>query len=368
MILKGGIHIKGSIEKRGENSYRLNVSGGFNFKGERIIHRRTIPAEGKTEKSRRKKAENELAKFIAEIERGEFHDVKDIKLKDFADMWLKHYGKHNLAKRTYARYEDLLQGRIIPELGHKKLTEIRPPHLVEFYESLMQEGTRKDSRSGGLSPTTITQIHRILSSMFNTAIRWEMVYSNPVEKVKPPKQKRAHVDYYNKEQTDKLMVALAKEPLKYRAMITLALVTGARRGELAALEWSDIDFNKGALKINKSAQYLGTEGMFLSDTKNTHSDREIYLPDFVTELLKEYRREWVEKKMKLGDKWQEEKDDFTDEYINTWKGKELLFTTWNGWPMHINTISKWFQKFLVRHGLPKIKFHALRHTVNASLR
>ena len=353
--------MKGSVEKRGENSYRLIVSGGFDSQGKRIIHRKTVQVEGKTDRSKKKNAENELAKFLAEIERGEFYDVKNIKLKDFADMWLTKYGKHNLAKRTYIRYEELINNRIIPDLGHKKLTEIRPHQLIKFYDSLQEEGARKDGKKGGLSPTTIIQIHRILSSMYNTAVRWEMAHSNPVERVKPPKKKRVEVDYYDEAQTEKLVKALREEPLKYQVFITLALVTGARRGELAALEWTDIDFEGSIININKSAHYIEGEGMSLSETKNTHSDRKVSVPDFAIDLLKEYRKQWLEIKLKIGDKWQE-KDDLSQDYLETWEGKELLFTTWNGWPVHINSLSKWFRKFLERHDLPRIKLHALRHT------
>ncbi|MGM0653699.1 MAG: site-specific integrase, partial [Bacillota bacterium] len=85
-------------------------------------------------------------------------------------------------------------------LGNKKITEIRPAQLVEFYDSLQENGARKDGKEGGLSPATITQVHRILSSMFNTVIRWELMHSNPAEKVKPPKAKRVQVDNYNEEQ------------------------------------------------------------------------------------------------------------------------------------------------------------------------
>lgn len=353
--------MKGSIEKRGENSYRLIVSGGHNSAGKRIMHRKTVHVEGKTESSRRRKAEKELAIFLAEVERGEFYSNKKIKLNDFADLWLQHHGKNNLSQRTFARYKELISGRIIPTLGHKKITEIRPAQLVEFYDSLQENGARKDGKEGGLSPATITQVHRILSSMFNTAIRWELMHSNPAEKVKPPKAKRVQVDSYNEEQVGKLLKALEHEPTNYRVIVSLAVVTGARRGELAALEWSDVDFENGTITINKTAQYLKGIGTFLSNTKTEYSDRVVSLPAFMVDLLRIYRKEWLANKLKLGDSWQAD-NGLSKEYLDTWKDRELLFTTWNGWPMNVNTISKWFPKFLSRHGLPRIKFHALRHT------
>lgn len=351
--------MNGSIERRGKKSFRLTVSGGFDSSGKRIRHQRTIKVQATTEKGQAEEAEKALAAFVLEIERGEFFGAGKMTLKEFAELWLQDYGKHSLAPKTYFRYKEIIEGRINDSLGHIKLEQLRPAHLVKFYSQLQEDGSRKDGKGGGLSGKTIQQHHRILSSIFSTACQWEAMRSNPASRVKPPKVQKANVNFYDEEKAEALLNALQQEPFKYQVMVAIALVTGCRRQELFALTWGDINFENRTITINKAAQYLSGRGMFLKSTKNTESERDVPIPAFTLELLKAYRKAWIADKMKIGEQWQLDKK---DKYSEEWKGLEPLFITWNGFPMHIDTITKWFPKFLDRHGLPRINFHALRHS------
>lgn len=349
----------GSIEKRGKNSWRLVVSCGLDGEGNQIKKTKSVTVNtdcpeksckgcAKITRCRaRKEAEQALAEFVLEIEKGTFVAPSKLTFKDFVERWLRDYAETNLAPKTLFRYRQLLDSRIFPAMGHLKIEQIRPVHLLEFYKNLQEDGIRLDGKPGKLSERTILHHHRLLSTIFNDAVEWQVIPSNPAARVKPPKVKKKQVPCYDEQQTAALLEALEKAPLKYRAMVALDLATGVRRGELMGLEWKDVDFEKGTITVRRAAQYLPGKGTFEKDPKNETSKRTIAVPGSVMALLKEYRKVWLENRLKVGDLWQ---------------GSDRLFTTWDGKPMHPDTITKWFPQFLAKNGLPHINFHALRHT------
>ena len=118
---KGGdARVVGNIEKRGENSYRLRVSGGYTGEGKRITYKKTIQTKSK------KEAQKELALFISEIETGQALSAKKMRFKDYANFWLNNYAIPNLSPKTYERYNSMLKSRILPYLGNMYLDKIQP--------------------------------------------------------------------------------------------------------------------------------------------------------------------------------------------------------------------------------------------------
>ncbi len=330
----------GNIEKRGEGKYRLTVSAGTDANGKRIRHRRTVEAANDRE------AEKLLMLYLAELEGTHYYEPERLRLAEFANKWLAEYAK-NLAPKTYERYKAIFESRITPALGHLTMDKIKPLHIVEFLNSLQRDGARLDGKPGGLSEQTILHHHRVLSVVFNTAVQWGVMRENPMPRVKPPRVRKTKAAAYDEKQTAAMLEALEKEPLKYRVLIHLALVTGLRRGELMGLEWRDIDFQKNTLEVNRASQSLAGYGTFTKEPKTEESKRLVSLPLPTVQLLKEYRKEWLEEKIKIGD---------------LWKGSERLWVTWDGRPAHAQTPTHWFPKFLKRHGLPHLNFHGLRHT------
>ena len=155
----------------------------------------------------------------------------------------------------------------------------------------------------------------------------------------------------DEKQAAHLLDCLQNEPLKYRAMITLLLYSGMRRGELCGLTWSDVDFEENIIDINKSSLYVTGSGTIEDTTKTFSSQRVIKIPSPVMEILHEHRREQLGKRLALGDKWED-------------SGK--VFTQWNGSPIYPRTVTSWFAEFVKRNDLPHVSIHSLRHT-NATL-
>lgn len=344
----------GSIEKRGKNSYRLTVSEGFDLSGKPMIHRKTVHGT-------KKDAEVELAKFVTEVQNGLVIDGKSLKFSEFTEIWKRDYGSKELAPSTYKRYCRMLETRLLPYFGHFYINKIKPTDIMKFYDLLEKDTqlVRKKGNNGSknkkpLSGKTILEHHRLLRAMLHKAVYWQLIVSNPAERVQSPKARKPKRRSYDDEQTKILLENLEQlsiEDTRYKVAIILTVFTGVRLGELMGLEWQDVDFKNGIISINRSSQYLADMGVFTKVPKTESSIREIAIPEFIISLLEEYKL-WYEEQKSI--------------YGELWTNSDRLFVQADGKPMHPSTISKWFVKYVGQIGLPVINFHGLRHT-NASL-
>jgi integrase len=192
--------------------------------------------------------------------------------------------------------------------------------------------------------------HRIISSILNDAVQWQVIYSSPAARVKPPKVPKKQAKCYDEEQMATLLAALDQLPskhLKYCAMVELALTTGLRRGELGGLEWKDLDFDKCTLEVRQASQYLPGQGCFIKDPKNETSKRLIAVPASTMSLLKKWKAQQAEKRLRINDIWIKE---------------DWVFTTWDGHRINPDRFTNWFSWFLDKNKLPHVPLHSLRHT------
>ena len=344
----------GSIEKRGKNSYRLVCYNGFDLNGNSIRHTKTIHGS-------KKDAKIELAKFVADVQNGMVVEGKALKFSEFTEIWKRDYGSKELAPSTYKRYIRMLETRILPYFGHFYVNKIKPTDIMLFYDQLSRDTqlVRKKENNGAktikpLSSKTILEHHRLLRAMLHRAVYWQMIVSNPAERVQPPKTMKPKRKYYDDDQSKILLsnlMQLGENQIKYKVAIILTIFTGFRLGELMGLEWDDINFNDGIVSVNRSSQYLSDKGVFTKTPKTESSIRDVAIPEFVISLLEEYKLWYEEQKSLYGD---------------LWTNSNRLFVQADGKPMHPSTISKWFVKYVGQIGLPVINFHGLRHT-NATL-
>lgn len=203
-----------------------------------------------------------------------------------------------------------------------------------------------------LSAESVRKHHRVLSSILSTAVRQQLIFSNPCERVELPRPEHTEAEYLDEHEAAELLRLLQGQPMQYRTAVELLLYTGLRRGELCGLEWRDVDFEKALLHVRRTSQYLPDRGVFTDETKNRSSCRVIRLPVSACRLLREYRAWQLQERLKAGDQWHD-------------TGR--LFAKWNGEPMHPDTLSKWFRTFCRENGFSAgIHIHSLRHT-NATL-
>lgn len=405
-----------SIEKRSDTTYRITVSCGYDSKGKKIRKYKTITLpENMTEKQIKKELEKQKVLFEQSVENGSCLDGEKITLEEFIKVWIKDYAEKELTPGTLNPYKTRLEKRIIPSLGHIKLSKLQPNHLLEFYNNLAEGGIRLDTyyqptdvlidklcsckwscisgeipvsfktynrlKEGNktnittvkklceyynepievlfssygsnekLSTKTIYHHHTLISSVLSTAVEWNLITSNPAERVKPPKVIKKKSTYYDETELSMLFKALEEEPLLYKTIIYLAIDLGLRLSEVAGLEWKDLNIKESTIEIDKQRQYVSGYGIIEKEPKTNSGFRVVSISETVLNMLKKYKLVQNENRLKAG---------------NMWVDTDKIFTHEDGTPIFPRLPSKWFSTFIERHNLPKITFHGLRHT-NASL-
>ena len=341
-----------TAEKRG-NAYRLTASAGYESTGKQI--RKTMtwrPAPGLTEKQIAKELERQKVLFDERVKSGQFLDG-NIRFQDFAEQWFRDYGREHLRERTYLRYVELSK-RTYAAIGHIRLDKLQPHHLLEFYKQLAEPGQNKRT-GGGLAPKTIKHYHTFISSVLERAVKWQVIQDNPARRIDAPKVDRVAIEHMDDKQAIRFMEIVQDEPIEYRVIFTMLLITGMRRGELLGLEWPDIDFENGVVHIRRTSQYAAGRGIYTDTTKTEQSKRPLSVPAELLDLLRQYRACQNEQRLRLGDAWSSE-----------WADHPRLFTKADGRPMHPNTPYKELHKLLERNGMDAVSLHSLRHT-NATL-
>lgn len=221
------------------------------------------------------------------------------------------------------------------------------------------ERTKKD---GKLNNNSVIRYQAMLSSIFKKGVQWGLINENPCSRAEHPKAEEIDVRVLTEEEIPKLLDALSDAPPQYSVITQLALLLGARRGEICALRWSDVDFEKGTLSIKRTVQSIPGIGLVFNAPKTRRGKRCLRIGADCVELLQEYRRYQKVKRFRIGSAWVRKVTLENGKVVDN----DMLFTKWNGEPMDPDIISSWFPKFLEAHDLPSIHFHSLRHS-NASI-
>lgn len=202
-----------------------------------------------------------------------------------------------------------------------------------------------------LSPKTIIEYHRLISTILHQADKEMLVLFNAAQKATPPKVRYTEAETFQPEDIEKIMECLEDEPLRLKVIIHLLIITGCRRGELAGLKWSKIDWDNNQIKIDTTRLYTPESGAYESTTK-THNSRFIKVPQVTMDLLNEYKAEQERKRVLYGSAWMQ---------------SEFVIVRENGQPIHPDSISLWVSEFGKRHGIPRVHPHKFRHTMASLL-
>jgi integrase len=332
-----------TLEKRGPDSWRLTVELGFDTNGKRIRRRKTISSKTKRE------AEKELAKFVTEIETGEYISPQKMSFSSFVEEWKKKYAGKELAPKTLKNYLIHLKNHILPVIGHKQIDQILPMHILSLLDDISKSGARIDGRGQTLSSGTIQYIYRVIKNVFNQAVNWKLLQTHPIAGIKKPKVVSKDIEYYSEVEAQAVIFALTQEPLMWRIYCTAALIGGFRRGELVALEWSDINYEEQSIWINKSISLTENGQAVLGEPKSKSSIGKVDMPEWFMELLKLYQNKWEENKRNVQD---------------LWIGAEHYYVFHGGFgkPLYFTYPSEWWRRFTEKHNLKRISLHGLRHT------
>ncbi len=175
---------------------------------------------------------------------------------------------------------------------------------------------------------------------------------NPAAKATLPKMEHKTPNYFQPEDIVAIRDALESEPPKWKMLVHLLMMTGARRGEVLGLKWSAVDFARNQIHICNNVLYSPARGVYEDTPKTASSDRFVTLPPETMKMLRQYRAIQAEERFQLGAYYQDQ---------------GFLFAQDNGSPMHPDSVTTWLDRFSKRHDLPHINPHAFRHTMASIL-
>lgn len=233
----------------------------------------------------------------------------------------------------------------------KKITLTTAEAIAGALEKEVKSLFTIEQGAAQLSNKTILEYHRLVHTILAQAEREMLVPYNAAAKATPPKSLQKEVNYFQAEDIVRIREALDQEPLKWKIATHLLLITGCRRGEVMGLKWSRIDFDNAQIKIDTTLLYSSKRGIY-EDTTKTGTVRFIKLPTETMALLQQYRRWYLEQRLKNGDRWHD---------------TDFLFVKDNGQPMIPDGITAWLRKFSKKHDLPHVNPHAFRHTMASIL-
>jgi integrase len=338
-----------TIQKRG-NSYQIKASCGYSVEGKQIMQTMTWKPEPSWSESQIKKELNKAAVlFEQECDLGRITSAT--KFEMFAEKWFEEYATLALKPNTYANYRHLTK-RIYKAIGYMRLDKITTRHIQKFVLDLCG-GERHDKREGKLAPKTVKHHAALISTIFEYAIKQQLVQFNPCKAVTLPRPNQKEREVYTVEEAQKLLEILDCEKgddFKYAVFFKLAMYSAARRGELLGAEFSDFDFENSLWEIRRSSSWQKGQGMVAGSPKTKSSERCIKLPQHIIDMILAFREYQNAEKAKIGSQWVEH---------------DRLFTTWCGKPMFITTPRHHFEQFCLRHGIRYLNLHSMRH-FNAS--
>ena len=326
--------MRGSVVKRGRSwSYVVDVGR------DPVTGRRRQRWKGGYPTKR--EAERALAGRIAGVAGVPVDDPGALSLGAYLEIWLAGV-RPALKPSTAKSYAEIIRWYVQPRIGAVKLVDLNAFHVRALYAELLESGSVRTG--GGLAPATVGAAHRVVRKACNDALAAGLLAKSPLVGVRPPRRVPPEMRTWSAVDVHRFLDATRTDRLY--ALWVLVLATGMRRGELAGLQWEDVDFDVGRLAVRRSRVSVGYQ-VHEDEPKTRSSRRSISLDELVIGVLVSHRRRQLEERLAWGAAW-----------ANT----GYVFTAENGEPLHPERIKVIFGQFVAQVGLPKIRFHDLRHT------
>jgi integrase len=211
-----------------------------------------------------KEAQKELTRLLTAADQGTLPDPSNATVDEYLSAWLD--GGANVSPKTLERYCELAKRQIVPHLGAHKLQKLVPEHVQTWHGTLIDKG---------LSPRTVGHAHRVLGRALKDALKNGTVARNVAAVHAPPRVEESETEILTAKQISDVLDKLTGHTLF--PIVSLALATGMRRGELLALQWGDIDLDGGTLRVERSIEETKS-GLRIKPPKTKRGRRSITLP------------------------------------------------------------------------------------------
>ncbi|MEU6061107.1 tyrosine-type recombinase/integrase [Streptomyces sp. NPDC047097] len=308
-----------------------------------------------------RKTRPEVTKVVRELERQ--RDTGAVRkagqwwtVKTWLTHWVENIAAAHVSENTIDGYRVAVYHHLIPGLGAHRLEKLQPEHLERFYKKMQDSGS---------SAGTAHQAHRTLRTALNEAVRRQHLTTNPSSIAKAPKVEEEEVEPYTVEEVQHLLAEAAKHRNTARWVIALAL--GLRQGEVLGMQWDDVDFELGVIRVRRGrlrprykhgcGDCCGRKPGFCPqkintrrETKNAKSragQRPIGVPEELLQLLRRHKEDQARERTVARDLWTE---------------KGYVFTSSTGEPLNPNTDYHKWKELLKAAGVRDARLHDARHT------
>lgn len=375
--------LKRVTHKSGRVVYRIVICLGYDKEGNKLVKNLTYSVDqSATPRQQEREAQRYAMNLEDRLKRGQIFQAGKISFQDFSEKWLESV-REDLAYGTYIGYEQLLRGKIQPYFKGYRVAGVRTEDIEAFYRVLAEE----------YSPGTIRRFTNVLNCIFRTARRWNVIEGNPCQYAQKPRRRQecGELRYFTPRQSLMFLKSLdltyevkykrrlaaegSEEPLfrectksctvpaQYKLFYAISIFCGLRKGETLALHWSDIDLEAQEISVSKSIGRTA-KGFDYKEPKSPSAVRRVPIPDKLSFMLEEYRKEYVFLKSRLGESWQGDDSLFVQN-----NGRRMCHTsTYQYFVRHLKRYNRWVEenpeKARLREleQLPQIPLHGLRHS------
>ena len=322
---------EGNIRKRKDGRWEGRYTAGYDSETGKPIYKNVL---GRTQAETR-------AKLKAAIEKAKKLDVTKAgkyTVGAWMDEWFENYAKVKVRPSSHQTYRGYIDNHIKPNIGKIPLEKLTSLELQKLYKKLLEKGRvdRIESKhqAKGLSAKTVRNIHQIIASAMKLAKEQKLILADPTEGCALPKLEHKEMKTLPIEQLTSFLRE-AKDSGVFE-MYYIELATGLRRGELLGLKWEDIDLEKGDLRVKRQIARINGE-VVEAPLKTRNAYRTLPLAKNMIDVLKQQK-----KKVGSSSPW--------------------VFPSPTGGPISPDSVLHMLHRVLKRAGLPRVRFHDLRHT------
>ena len=320
---------EGSIRKRKDGRWEGRYTAGHDPATGKQIFKSVL---GKTQAEVKEK----LKKALVEAGQIDFTKSGKYTVGTWMDEWFENVAKIKVRPSSHQTYRGYIDNHIKPNIGNIPLEKLTTMDLQKFYRTLLTKGRvdriEAEKQPSGLSAKTVRNINQVISSALDLAVAQKIIPSNPTDACELPKVEHREMQTIPEEQLQAFL-AEARATGVYE-MYYIELATGLRRGELLGLKWQDIDWKNGIIKVRR--QIARVDGQIVeAPLKTKNSYRTVTISPQAIEVLKQ------------------QKAKTHDQYV---------FPSPNGGPISPDSVNNMLKRVLARAGIPKVRFHDLRHT------
>lgn len=334
-----------SIKKINERKFKITISNGYRPDGRKICRAKTITVPDEVKPRGIRQYVDHAAEEFERFVKNGFGEDANTSFEKYAESWLDRQVKY--APSTLASYRRMLEV-CYPYIGQLPLCKLRPVAL----ENMLNELRKRRFRGEKIQEATVQKYLTVVSAVLSDAKRNEIIQKNPARMIDLPMTEKRMQVIPSPQEAQEILSALYDEPFLFRVYTFLAIYTGCRRGELAALRWSDFtQSGDGAiLTVSRSRSTVVGKGVVEGKTKNGRS-RQIYIEKDVVDIIRSLYYEQEQSSRREGVPL-----------------SPYLFANRQDQPIHPDTFTKHLRRLYDDHGFPKeYHLHSLRHYFVSSL-